>query len=81
MTNHDETFTTERGAAALLGISRRALQDWRYRGNGPTFHRLTPRLIRYRVCDVMAWATARRFESTAQYDNPTDSVTSGGRHE
>ena len=38
--NTVEPLLNERQAAELLGISKRALQAWRYRGGGPAFVRL-----------------------------------------
>ena len=50
--------TTEAGE--LIGLSRDALEQRRSRGNGPPFVRLSPRCIRYRRRDVLAWLAARR---------------------
>lgn len=48
---------TEQQVADLLGVTRRALQAWRYRGRGPRFLRVGARLVRYRRADVEAFLT------------------------
>jgi predicted DNA-binding transcriptional regulator AlpA len=48
-------------AAAFLGISRQWLELARHRGNyGPAYIRVTPRLIRYRKRDLIAYLDAQR---------------------
>jgi excisionase family DNA binding protein len=54
-------------AAQLLGFSPRALEAWRCRGGGPRYLRVG-RSIRYRRSDLHAWAEARVYSSTAEYD-------------
>ncbi len=46
-------------AAAFLGFTRRALEDWRRRGVGPQFVRVSSRAVRYRRRDLLEWAEAR----------------------
>lgn len=41
------TLMDEREAAAILCYSVRALQNWRHRGGGPKFIRVSARSIRY----------------------------------
>jgi predicted DNA-binding transcriptional regulator AlpA len=55
----------EREAAALLGYSPRALQNWRLRGGGPVFVKVSGRSIRYQNSDLMAWIAAKRRARTA----------------
>lgn len=45
-----EQLLTTADAAALLGTSRRTLEDWRLRGGGPVFRKVGSRLVRY--CDA-----------------------------
>lgn len=56
----------ERIAAAFLGYSVRALQNWRVRGGGPQFVRVSGRSIRYRRRDLIEWAEARLCQHTSQ---------------
>ena len=39
-------------AAALLNVTPRCLQDWRLKGTGPRFIRMTPKLVQYRRSDL-----------------------------
>jgi predicted DNA-binding transcriptional regulator AlpA len=36
----------------LLNVTRRCLQDWRLKGTGPRFIRMTPKLVQYRRSDL-----------------------------
>ncbi|HEU0162620.1 MAG TPA: helix-turn-helix domain-containing protein [Rhizomicrobium sp.] len=54
--------TTE--AADLMGISPRTLEDWRWKGIGPAFFKLGPRLVRYRLADVEAFTFQTRQLNT-----------------
>ena len=53
----------EAKAASFLGFTVRCLQNWRYRGGGPTYI-ATPR-IRYRRSDLKSWADKRLRISTS----------------
>lgn len=53
------------GAAARLGLNPRTLENQRSRGDGPPFVRLG-RTIRYRVCDLDAYVSARIARNTAE---------------
>ena len=48
-------LATQSEVAAHVGVSPRALEAWRLRGEGPPFIRLSRRLVRYRPADVDAW--------------------------
>jgi excisionase family DNA binding protein len=52
-------------AAARLKLSASYLEKLRVRGGGPTFATLG-RKVRYRVCDLDAWAEARLASSTSE---------------
>ena len=58
----------ERRAAELLCYSPRALQNWRLRGGGPKFVKVSARSVRYRVRDLLDWIDARTVHSTSQID-------------
>jgi len=59
----------ERRAAELLCYSPRALQNWRLRGGGPKFVKVSARSVRYRVRDLLDWIDARTVHSTSQTDD------------
>lgn len=49
----------ERDAADFLGYTMRALQNWRTRGGGPAFIKVSSRSIRYRRRDLMVWIESK----------------------
>jgi len=55
----------ETEAAQLLGITIRALQGWRLRGDGPVYVKLG-RLVRYRRSEIERWLDARSRRHTSQ---------------
>lgn len=57
----------ETEAAGFLGYSIRALQNWRYRGGGPDFVKVSRRSVRYRRKDLIAWADRNTVSSTSEY--------------
>jgi hypothetical protein len=60
-----DRLVTEHEAAALLGYTIRALQNWRFRGGGPIFVKVSDRSVRYRRRDLLAWIESRLRTSTA----------------
>jgi predicted DNA-binding transcriptional regulator AlpA len=60
------TLVNERQAASILCYSVRALQNWRHRGGGPKFVRVSSRSIRYRRRDLMDWIDSRIVSNTSQ---------------
>ena len=52
-------------AARLLNLSERALENWRHRGGGPRYVRVSGRCIRYRRGDILAWIGERLRVSTS----------------
>ncbi|SFT93221.1 helix-turn-helix transcriptional regulator [Sedimentitalea nanhaiensis] len=60
------TLVDEREAASILCYSVRALQNWRHRGGGPDFVRVSSRSIRYRRADLFAWIAQRTVSNTSQ---------------
>ncbi len=52
-------------AAEFLGYSVRALRNWRVRGGGPRYVKVSARSIRYRRRDLIAWADARLCSNTS----------------
>ena len=60
-----DRLINENDAAIFLGYTVRALQNWRVRGGGPRFVKVSGRSIRYRRRDMIAWAEARLVTSTS----------------
>ena len=60
-----DRLLNEREAAAFLGYTIRALQNWRLRGGGPTYVKVSERSIRYRRRELMAWVEERLRTSTS----------------
>lgn len=56
----------ERDAAHILGFTIRALQNWRVRGGGPRFVKISARAVRYRKLDLVAWVEAHVRSSTSE---------------
>lgn len=54
----------EKQAAALLHVSVKSLQGWRYRGGGPEFVKLG-RSVRYEMSDLEDFVQAARRTSTS----------------
>lgn len=61
-----ERFLTTEQAADLFGLSTRALEARRARGDGPPFVRLSQTCVRYRLSDLEKYAEERTFRSTAE---------------
>ena len=56
---------SEKQAAKYLSLSPRTLRNWRVRGGGPPFVRISARCIRYRPEDLEAWADGKLRKSTS----------------
>jgi hypothetical protein len=61
-----EQLVDEKQAADFLCYSVRALQNWRVRGGGPDFIKVSARSIRYCRRDLIAWRDSRRVSNTSQ---------------
>ena len=48
-------LVTEREAAAILGVSRQTLSNWRWLRRGPKVSRIGLRLVRYHRADLAAF--------------------------
>ena len=55
----DDPFLTIDEAAQLLRVSRRTLDNYRYRKQGPPYRRHGGRIV-YRLSDLLAWSEQRR---------------------
>ena len=52
-------------AARVLGMKPAALENWRWKGEGPPFVRVTARAIRYRREDLERFVEERLRRSTS----------------
>lgn len=57
---------TEKEAANLICYSQRALQNWRVRGGGPKYVKVSARSVRYQLGDVLDWIDERKQNHTGQ---------------
>ena len=60
-----DRLINENEAAHFLSYSVRTLQNWRVRGGGPEFIRVSGRSIRYRRRDLIAWCESHKRVSTS----------------
>ena len=60
-----DQLITERDAADYLCYSVRALQNWRVRGGGPLFIKVSGRSVRYTRRDLKSWIDAKRVANTS----------------
>jgi hypothetical protein len=42
-------YLREKEAADFISVSVQTLRNWRHRGEGPKFHKPTPKVVRYRL--------------------------------
>ncbi len=63
--DHLDRLINEREAAVFVGYTVRALQNWRLRGGGPRFVKVSGRSVRYRRRDLNAWANDRLVINTS----------------
>ncbi len=61
-----DSMITETEAARFLGYTVRALQNWRVRGGGPRFVKVSSRSIRYRRRELIDWAESLMVSNTSQ---------------
>lgn len=61
-----DRLVNEKEAAAFLGYTVRALQNWRIRGGGPKFVKVSARSIRYRFRDLLEWSESLLVSSTSE---------------
>lgn len=64
--DHLDRMIDEHKAADFLGYTIRALQNWRVRGGGPKFVKVSGRSIRYRRRDLIQWAEGLLVSSTSE---------------
>jgi len=61
-----DKLINETEAADYLGYTIRALQNWRLRGGGPSFVKVSARSIRYKRRDLNSWVDALTVSSTSE---------------
>jgi len=64
--NLPDRLLSEKQAARYLGFTPRALQNWRLRGGGPAFVKVSARAVRYRLSDLADWVNRRIRLNTSQ---------------
>jgi predicted DNA-binding transcriptional regulator AlpA len=66
---HPDATLSTKEVAEWLGVSQQFLEIARHKGkgHGPKYVRVSDRMIRYRVSDVIAWLKERTHAYTAEY--------------
>jgi predicted DNA-binding transcriptional regulator AlpA len=62
-----DQLVNEQEAAQALGFTIRALQNWRVRGGGPRFVKISGRSVRYRRRDLLEWTESKLRSNTSQF--------------
>jgi hypothetical protein len=60
-----DRLVNERYAAEFLGYTIRCLQNWRLRGGGPVFVKVSARSVRYRRRDLLDWTELNLRRTTS----------------
>jgi len=58
-----ERLLTPLEAAGVLGVTVKQLAEWRWKGGGPRFVRVSHKVVMYRHPSLIAWAAAREFRT------------------
>lgn len=61
-----DQLLNETEVARMIGFTIRALQNWRVRGGGPQFVKISRRSVRYRRQDVLEWIKIHLRANTSQ---------------
>jgi hypothetical protein len=56
----------DKRAAEYLGVSHRTLQGYRLKGGGPEFVKISHKVVRYKISDLIAWAKSRKRKNTSK---------------
>ncbi len=64
-----DRMINEQKAGEFIGYTTRALQNWRLRGGGPMFVKVSGRSVRYRRRDLIQWAESLLVASTSEPAN------------
>ena len=73
----EDQLLTETDAAKLLSISPRTLRNWRVRGGGPQYVKVSGRCVRYCYGDLNTFINQRRLSNTSQTTRDTSPVIKG----
>jgi hypothetical protein len=65
---HPEERITTKELATWLGVSEQMLEINRHNGVGPTYERVGPKAIRYRIGTVLTYLKSTQHKSTSEYD-------------
>lgn len=60
-----DQLLNEQEASRMLGFTIRALQNWRVRGGGPQYVKISKRSVRYRRRDLLAWVNKHLKANTS----------------
>ena len=52
-------------AARILGVSRQSMCNWRWKRQGPRFHKIGARLVRYHRADLASFAAGESGKADA----------------
>jgi len=55
MTSDGSKRLRSKGAAEYMGVSPSTLAKWRWRKEGPPYHRCGPRIVYYLLQEIDAW--------------------------
>ena len=69
-TKNLDQLLAEKEVAALICYSQRALQNWRVRGGGPAYVKVSARSIRYQRRDVLKWIEDQKPSQGESNDIP-----------
>ena len=78
-----ERLLTPADAAEVLGVSPKQLANWRSKGGGPLYARISHKVVMYRHQALMDWAMEREFRSAHEarlYDLTGKSLMGTGPH-
>ena len=56
---------TENEVADYLGITVRCVQKMRQTGSGPQYYKVSRKIVRYKLEDVMDWLETHKYQSTS----------------
>jgi transposase len=53
-------YMTTKEASAFIGVSKKTLENWRHQGRGPAFLKISHKLVKYQIDDIIQWANLFR---------------------
>jgi Helix-turn-helix domain len=73
--DYADRLITEQEAADFLRYSVRALQNWRLRGGGPEYVRVSRRSVRYRRRELIRWVEGKLEAHTSDGASPEEQTS------